>query len=137
MILASIERACRKKYAVGFRHIVIAGTGGSVLKRPHLELRIQNQSIEQCFYYLDTIDPDVMEQCLDVIDVEESCFLVISRSGTTAETLGQFYVLLSHVENKLGKIAHPPSISPSSPIKSDSARYGARPTEYRIARARS
>lgn len=84
-----------------FRRVVLAGAGGSSMSARTL-LCLQSAFIKPCFHFLENIDPDVMDDVLDNIDVAESCFLVISKSGSTVETLSQFYVLWQVVSEKLG-----------------------------------
>jgi glucose-6-phosphate isomerase len=71
-----------------FSDIVILGTGGSSLgaqticalakhKTPHL-------------HFLDNIDPYTFHQALDGLNPHTTAFLVVSKSGATAETLLQF-----------------------------------------------
>lgn len=71
-----------------FSDIVILGTGGSSLgaqticalthhKIPHL-------------HFLDNIDPHTFHQTLDSLNPHTTAFLVVSKSGSTAETLLQF-----------------------------------------------
>lgn len=83
-----------------FRHVVVAGTGGSGLSGRTLTEFIQ--PAELTFHYLENIDPDRMDYLLGRLDVRQTCFLIISKSGTTVETLSQFYVLLDYVKASLG-----------------------------------
>jgi len=84
-----------------FRTIVVAGTGGSGLSgRTLTQLKLTAAS---SFHFLENIDPDAMDDVLEHIDVNSTCFLVISKSGATAETLSQYYVLLDYVESRLGR----------------------------------
>jgi glucose-6-phosphate isomerase len=85
-----------------FRHVVIAGTGGSGLSGRTLTDFMQ-QPAGLAFDYLENIDPDRMDSLLDRLDLRHTCFLVISKSGTTVETLSQFYVLLDYVRASLGR----------------------------------
>lgn len=85
-----------------FRHVVVAGTGGSGLSGKML-LGLKPFLQSPAFYFLDNIDPEPMDALLAQLDIEHSCFLIISKSGSTAETLSQFYVLLEHVLQVKGK----------------------------------
>ena len=44
-------------------------------------------------FVLDNVDPDTVKSLLDRIDVRRTLFNVISKSGTTAETMSQFLVV--------------------------------------------
>lgn len=41
----------------------------------------------------DNVDPVRMKDLLDVIEPEETCFNVISKSGATSETMTQYLVI--------------------------------------------
>lgn len=101
--LADIETLAAELRA-RFRHVVVAGTGGSGLNGKML-VGLKPLTVSPGFHFLENIDPDVMDALLSQLNVEQSCFLIISRSGATAETLSQFYVLLDHVTQRLGAAA--------------------------------
>ncbi len=101
--LAGIERLATD-IRQRFRHVVVAGTGGSGLSGRTL-VGLMPITVNPAFHFLDNIDPDTMEAVLERIDIKESCFLIISRSGTTAETLSQFYALVHHVGKTFGEKA--------------------------------
>ena len=50
----------------------------------------------------DNIDPERMAALLDVVDVEKTCFNVISKSGGTSETMSQLLIVASLLHEKLG-----------------------------------
>jgi glucose-6-phosphate isomerase len=92
-----------KELRTRFRNIVVAGTGGSGLSgRTLTQMKLSGASM---IHFLENIDPDTMDDLLAHLDVENTCFLIISKSGGTAETLSQYYVLFDHVVAKLGKNA--------------------------------
>ena len=71
--------------------IIIFGTGGSNLGARALNNINQNNIISLEFY--DNIDPINFEKNFKNINFESTGFLVISKSGTTPETLSQFSCL--------------------------------------------
>ncbi len=71
--------------------IIIFGTGGSNLGARALNNIISNKSTFLEFY--DNIDPINFEKNFENINFETTAFLVISKSGTTPETLSQFSCL--------------------------------------------
>jgi len=70
------------------KKIIIFGTGGSNLGARALNNIILNNNISLEFY--DNIDPINFENNFQNINFDTTGFLVISKSGTTPETLSQF-----------------------------------------------
>jgi len=69
-------------------HWVILGIGGSALgARAVRDTLIPDR--RQDLRILDNIDPDSMARAADQLDLEKTRFLVISKSGSTAETAAQ------------------------------------------------
>lgn len=117
-----------------FKHIVVAGTGGSGLSGRTLT-ELAPQPSTPVFSFLENIDPEVMDALLARIDCERSCFLIISKSGSTVETLSQFYVLLDHVMKKLGQQAVRErfiivTMPGDSPLRRSAATYGLRVLDH-------
>lgn len=116
-----------------FNTFVVAGLGGSGLSGRTLTM-LKRASVSS-FHFLENIDPDDMDELLAQIDVERTCFLVISKSGTTAETLSQYYILLEHVERKLGKkvvgerfvVITMPGVNP---LRTSAVQYGMRVLDH-------
>ena len=80
-----------------FRTLIILGTGGSSLGAQTLCALHQSlvHQISRCrLFFIDNIDPHTFTALLSNLDFEETGFLVISKSGTTAETLCQFLTIL-------------------------------------------
>ena len=76
-----------KKFMNGKKHFVVFGTGGSNLGARAL-ININNQRNNISFF--DNIDPIFFEKSFNNIDFNSTGFIVISKSGTTPETLSQF-----------------------------------------------
>ncbi len=79
-----------KNYAhsINQKDIVVVGIGGSALGT----LAIYNflglgQSFEKNLHFIDTTDPLVLRQKVKQIDLDNALFLIISKSGTTVETI--------------------------------------------------
>ena len=68
--------------------IIIFGTGGSNLGARALHNIVSNNNISLEFY--DNIDPINFEKNFQNLNFETTGFIVISKSGTTPETLSQF-----------------------------------------------
>lgn len=90
-----------------FKTVVLFGTGGSSLgAQTCIELyqtRVNSLRSSPHFYFMDNIDPHTFTHLLEEIDLETTGFLVISKSGTTAETLCQLLSLISVFKNKLSQ----------------------------------
>lgn len=88
-----------------FKKVVLFGTGGSSLGAQTCidlhQTRVSASSSFPFFHFMDNIDPHSFNQLLGSIDLETTGFLIVSKSGTTAETLCQFLSLLSAFENRL------------------------------------
>ncbi|MBM2825737.1 MAG: glucose-6-phosphate isomerase, partial [Dehalococcoidales bacterium] len=54
-------------------------------------------------FFMDNIDPRTFKSILDIINPEKAVFNVISKSGTTTETLSQFLIVRQLLMERLGK----------------------------------
>lgn len=80
--------------------VVVVGAGASILAGQALAgLRCHT------LQFLDNIDPDMVESCVNRLDMAKTHFIVISKSGATVETLAQFLVLWEKARKTLGKDA--------------------------------
>jgi glucose-6-phosphate isomerase len=93
----ALARDIRRKFST----VIVAGTGGSGLSGRTLTSLIPYHR-KPDVHFLENIDPDMMDPLLARLDIEDTCFLVISKSGTTAETLSQFYTLLEYATSTRG-----------------------------------
>ena len=88
-----------------FHHVLVVGSGGSGLSGAAL------LALAPCpapsFDFLDNIDPHMLEDILARIRIENTCVIIISKSGITLETLSQTYVLISRLKQKIGRTALP------------------------------
>lgn len=84
-----------------YKHVIVVGSGGSSMSGRTLS-DLKSAAVAPHLHFLESIDPDGINDVIQSRDMNHTCFLVISKSGNTVETLGQFYVLLQHVRNKLG-----------------------------------
>lgn len=82
-----------KSWRETFRDIVILGTGGSSLgARTFCALAPVDTGPR--LHFLENVDPQGFTAVVDSIDWQEAALLIVSKSGSTAETLGQALVLL-------------------------------------------
>jgi len=93
-----------------FDYVVVLGIGGSALGFIALKdallhpLHNQIAAEEKCaeFYVLDNIDPEPIAALLDWIDPRRTLVNVVTKSGSTAETVGQFLVFHDLFARKIG-----------------------------------
>ena len=85
-----------KKFMNGKKHFVVFGTGGSNLGARAL-ININNKRKNISFF--DNIDPIFFEKSFNNIDFNSTGFIVISKSGTTPETLSQFGSIIEVASN--------------------------------------
>jgi glucose-6-phosphate isomerase len=77
-----------------FQQIVVLGTGGSSLGGKTLGACTQNPFAKQRVIFMDNVDPQSFEYLFAEIDLKKTGFLVISKSGSTAETICQYLCIL-------------------------------------------
>ncbi len=90
-----------------FEHVIVLGTGGSSLGGQTLvALKDQGfgpQSGRPKLWFMDNVDPSTFTELAARLPLACCGLIVISKSGTTAETLTQFLTLLPEFEAKVGK----------------------------------
>jgi len=94
-----------------FETLVVLGIGGSALGTTAVfnalsfkhNLKDVSQRGAPRLFVLDNVDPDGFSVHLSLCQPESTCFLVISKSGTTVETTSQFLVARSWVEAAVGE----------------------------------
>ncbi len=93
-------------------NFVVIGIGGSALgnvmlhgalRPPFYNLLPRQERRGPRLFVLDNVDPTRLAALLDVIDIEETVFNVITKSGTTAETMAQFLVVAYELRKRLGE----------------------------------
>lgn len=90
-----------QRIANKFRRTIVFGIGGSSLGGEMLVRTLGDQKPRNRVSFYDNVDPSTMHE-LDQVDWSETLLLVISKSGNTAETLGQFLTVLPTMEHQLG-----------------------------------
>ena len=91
---------------------VLFGIGGSALgpmavqqalNSPHYnELSREQRGGLPKLYIIDNVDPEKLSYLFEVINPENCLFNVISKSGTTSETMSQFMIIKEVLREKLG-----------------------------------
>jgi glucose-6-phosphate isomerase len=79
---------------VQYKNILIIGTGGSSLgAKTFCALKSKHHLI-----FLESIDNQTINDCFSSIDLEQTFFIVISKSGETVETVCQTLILLEKLQ---------------------------------------
>ena len=109
-----------------FDNFVVLGIGGSALgpiavfqalcHLRHNELPKSKRKAPK-LYVEDNVDPERMQALFDVIDVEKTMFNVITKSGSTSETMSQYLIIMDLLKQKLGDKAKDHMIATTSMTK--------------------
>jgi glucose-6-phosphate isomerase len=81
------------KRLCGYSDVVVLGTGGSSLGGLTLAA-VSRAPAAPRLHFLDNVDPDGFDGALAALNPARTAALIVSKSGTTAETLAQALVLL-------------------------------------------
>jgi glucose-6-phosphate isomerase len=94
-------------------NVVVLGIGGSALGNRALHAALSSPFHDISppaglprLFVLDNVDPDLVGEFLDTVDVSKCLFNVISKSGSTAETMSQFLVLRKRLIDAVGEEEH-------------------------------
>ncbi len=108
-ILEEVTRVGRELKGRAFRHILVLGIGGSALGTTAIFRALahpfHNIVTEPHLFVLDNIDPTTFSALLDVLDANRTLVIVVSKSGTTAETMSQFLIVRAWMSRLLGERA--------------------------------
>jgi glucose-6-phosphate isomerase len=95
-----------------FKNLVVIGIGGSALGNRMLHNALNHPRYNELpagkrkgcprVYVLDSIDADYLKGLLDVLDLKETAFNVITKSGGTVETMANFFVLKDMLKREVG-----------------------------------
>ncbi len=112
---ASAEAAACKKMAEDLRRfdtVMVLGIGGSALgaKAVFTALKpLNHNSLPKNkrqwprLVVADNVDPEGFCTLLEELDIRQTVFNVISKSGSTAETMSQFLIIYERLKRELGK----------------------------------
>lgn len=90
-----------KEYAKDVKqsNIIVMGIGGSTLGTYAIYKFLKHsKKLSKNLYFLETTDPIDIQSKIDGIDLEDTLFIVISKSGSTVETISIFKYLHSLVK---------------------------------------
>ncbi len=115
-----------KKIKRNFDNFVVLGIGGSALgpmavfhalcHLRHNELPRSKRKFPK-FYVEDNVDPERMASLLDVIDLDKTIFNVVTKSGSTSETMSQYLIIMDLLKKKFGSKASEHIIATTSENK--------------------
>ena len=107
-------------------YFVVLGIGGSALgpiaafraiKHLHYNDLKKSKRRGPKFYVEDNVDPERMQALLDVIEPEKTIFNVITKSGSTSETMTQYLIINDILKKALGDKASEHIITTTSAAK--------------------
>src|SRR5574344_578476 len=95
-----------------FDNVLVLGIGGSALGgiavteallKPYWNLLTPEQrNGAPRIFFLDNIDPDSINGLLSILDLKKTLVNVITKSGSTAETMSQYMIVKNRLEEELG-----------------------------------
>ena len=95
------------RFRKAFDDVVILGTGGSSLGGQTLYSLADSgfgpRKGGPRLHFLDNVDPDTFELLYEQLDLKRTGFIVISKSGGTAETVAQFIACLDRLMTLIGR----------------------------------
>jgi len=95
------------RFRTQFDDVVVLGTGGSSLGGQTLYSLADSgfgpRKGGPRLHFLDNVDPDTFELLYEQLDLRRTGFIVISKSGGTAETVAQFIACLDRLMTLIGR----------------------------------
>ena len=142
-VLKDVKETAAEKASLGVDNLVVMGIGGSALgittlatalkPRHHNLMTRRARKGAPRLFVMDNIDPVSFREMLRLCPPKKTLYNVISKSGTTAETVSQLMIVLEMIEKKLGKTGirdrvvvttNPPSKGAPSVLESVAKTYG-------------
>ncbi len=109
-LISEIEEEVEKRE--GYENFVVIGIGGSALgnialqtalNKPYYNLDSKKRNGNLKLFVPDNVDPVRLKSLLDSLDLEKTLFNVITKSGSTAETMSQFLIAREAVAKVVGE----------------------------------
>ncbi len=96
-----------KRFRKSFDDVIVLGTGGSSLGGQTLYSLADSgfgpRKGGPRIHFIDNVDPDTFELLYEQLDLRKTGFIVISKSGSTAETVAQFIACLDRFMTLKGR----------------------------------
>ena len=117
-------KALAEDLTATFDNLLLIGIGGSALgplaihnalHSPFYNQIVQHDKRHPRMYFLDNVDPDETACLLELLDLKKTVVVVITKSGTTAETMASFLVLREAIRKSGGTINHKQIIAITDP----------------------
>ena len=96
-----------------FDAFVVLGIGGSALGPIAVQQALNHMHYNELpkerrggwprLYVVDNVDPERMQALFEIIDVEKTMFNVVTKSGSTSETMSQLMIIWDMLKDKLGE----------------------------------
>ncbi len=85
-----------------YKNIIIIGMGGSILGTKSIYSFLRKKIKKKVFFF-DNLDPDLNLKYKKIKNLKNSCFIVVSKSGNTLETVTNLCTIFSasRIKNKL------------------------------------
>tara|TARA_Y100000590_G_scaffold439657_1_gene563948 strand:+ start:1998 stop:3206 length:1209 start_codon:yes stop_codon:yes gene_type:complete len=77
-----------------YKNIIIIGMGGSILGTKSIYSFFKKR-IKKNVFFFDNLDPNLNLQFKKINNLRDTCYIIISKSGSTLETIANFSVLFS------------------------------------------
>jgi glucose-6-phosphate isomerase len=110
-VVADIKKTA-SKIQQSFENFVILGIGGSALGPIAVHQALNHLHYNELprdlrgnypkFYVVDNIDPEGMAALFDIVDPKKTVFNVITKSGSTSETMAQFLIVRDMLKRMVG-----------------------------------
>lgn len=123
-----VERIIKTAKSIGDKNdnFVLLGIGGSALGPIAVFTALKHLYYNQLpkskrktpkFYCIDNVDPERMNALFDIIDIDKTMFNVVTKSGSTSETMSQYLIVMDMLKAKLGHRAKEHIIATTSKSK--------------------
>ncbi len=115
---------------------VVLGIGGSALGAIALQTALHHPYYNQLpaerrgnrprIYVLDNVDPDLVAGVLDLLDLKRTVFNVVTKSGSTGETMAQLGIVRDRLAKVVGGAAAEHVVATTDPSHGDLRRLAER-----------
>ncbi len=102
-----------RKWRGRYKSLLLLGIGGSALGAHALDAAVngprpfRRKKVPAELWVLDNVDPLILARALEHLDAKKTLVLVVTKSGSTAETMAQFLIVYDWLRRKAGmKAAH-------------------------------